>query len=105
PKNSSPTPSPPSPPSAKKPRRSSPSPNTSSNANTSGMSPVVKQSPLLFSSPKGICVSHRPAPQRITSHPNHYNAAMEIKRIGTEPSAKGPSDWFTGAVRIDPLFQ
>lgn len=30
---------------------------------------------------------------------------MEIKRIGTQPSAKGPSDWFTGTVRIDPLFQ
>jgi quercetin dioxygenase-like cupin family protein len=30
---------------------------------------------------------------------------MEIKRVGTQPSAKGPSDWFTGIVRIDPLFQ
>lgn len=29
---------------------------------------------------------------------------MEIKRIGTQPSGKGPADWFTGAVRIDPLF-
>lgn len=29
---------------------------------------------------------------------------MEIKRIGTQPSAKGPVDWFTGTVRIDPLF-
>ena len=30
---------------------------------------------------------------------------MEIKRSGSQPSAKGPADWFTGAVRIDPLFQ
>ena len=30
---------------------------------------------------------------------------MEIKRVGTQPSAKGPSEWFTGTVRIDPLFQ
>jgi quercetin dioxygenase-like cupin family protein len=30
---------------------------------------------------------------------------MEIKRGGTRPSAKGHSDWFTGTVRIDPLFQ
>jgi quercetin dioxygenase-like cupin family protein len=30
---------------------------------------------------------------------------MEIKRIGTQPSGKGPADWFTGMVRIDPLFQ
>lgn len=30
---------------------------------------------------------------------------MEIKRVGTQPSSKGPEDWFTGTVRIDPLFQ
>jgi quercetin dioxygenase-like cupin family protein len=30
---------------------------------------------------------------------------MEIKRIGTQPSQKGPEDWFTGTVRIDYLFQ
>src|SRR5208283_831917 len=30
--------------------------------------------------------------------------AMEIKRSGSEPSGKGPADWFTGTVRIDPLF-
>jgi quercetin dioxygenase-like cupin family protein len=30
---------------------------------------------------------------------------MEIKRNGAEPSRKGPAEWFTGTVRIDPLFQ
>ena len=30
---------------------------------------------------------------------------MEITRLGTQASAKGPADWFTGSVRIDPLFQ
>lgn len=30
---------------------------------------------------------------------------MEIKRVGSQPSAKGSSAWFTGTVRIDPLFQ
>src|SRR5262245_65940800 len=30
---------------------------------------------------------------------------MEIKRSGSQPSTKGPADWFTGNVRIDPLFQ
>ena len=30
---------------------------------------------------------------------------MEIIRIGSQPSSKGPEDWFTGSVRIDPLFQ
>jgi Uncharacterized conserved protein, contains double-stranded beta-helix domain len=29
---------------------------------------------------------------------------MEITRIATKPSIKGPADWFIGAVRIDPLF-
>lgn len=29
---------------------------------------------------------------------------MEIKRIGSQPSGKGPSEYFTGTVRIDPLF-
>ncbi|MCP1222730.1 cupin domain-containing protein [Acetobacter orientalis] len=29
---------------------------------------------------------------------------MDIKRIGSQPSVKGPADWFTGTVRIDPLF-
>ena len=29
---------------------------------------------------------------------------MEIKRAGSQPSGKGPGEWFTGTVRIDPLF-
>lgn len=29
---------------------------------------------------------------------------MDIIRVGSRPSAKGPADWFTGSVRIDPLF-
>jgi quercetin dioxygenase-like cupin family protein len=30
---------------------------------------------------------------------------MEIKRIGSQASVKGPTEWFTGTVRIDPLLQ
>jgi quercetin dioxygenase-like cupin family protein len=30
---------------------------------------------------------------------------MEIKRSGSQPSSKGPADWFTGAVRIDSPFK
>ena len=26
---------------------------------------------------------------------------MDIKRVGSRPSPKGPAEWFTGAVRID----
>lgn len=29
---------------------------------------------------------------------------MEIKRSGSQPSAKGSAEYFTGAVRIDPIF-
>ena len=29
---------------------------------------------------------------------------MEITRNGSQPSIQGPADWFTGTVRIDPLF-
>lgn len=29
---------------------------------------------------------------------------MTITRVGSRPSNKGPADWFTGAVRIDPLL-
>ena len=30
---------------------------------------------------------------------------MEIKRNGSQPSTKGPAEWFTGTVRIDPMHQ
>jgi quercetin dioxygenase-like cupin family protein len=30
---------------------------------------------------------------------------VDIKRNGSQPSGKGPAEWFTGNVRIDPLNQ
>src|SRR4051812_49794376 len=30
---------------------------------------------------------------------------IQITRAGSQPSNQGPADWFTGTVRIDPLFQ
>ncbi|MCS6938895.1 MAG: cupin domain-containing protein [Roseiflexaceae bacterium] len=30
---------------------------------------------------------------------------MQIIRNGSQPSTRGAADWFTGAVRVDPLFQ
>jgi quercetin dioxygenase-like cupin family protein len=30
---------------------------------------------------------------------------MDIKRAGSRPSGRGPAEWFTGTVRIDPLFE
>ncbi|HEU4720309.1 MAG TPA: cupin domain-containing protein [Gemmatimonadaceae bacterium] len=31
-------------------------------------------------------------------------STVNITRAGTQPSQKGPAEWFTGTVRIDPLF-
>src|SRR5271169_2798778 len=33
------------------------------------------------------------------------NLQMEIKRSGSQPSTKGPAEYFTGTVRVDPLHQ
>jgi len=30
---------------------------------------------------------------------------MEIKRSGSQPFSKGPAEWFTGNVQIEPLYQ
>src|SRR6266516_4453332 len=30
---------------------------------------------------------------------------MEVKRSGSQPSGKGPAEYFTGTARVDPLFQ
>src|SRR5205814_5131797 len=43
--------------------------------------------------------------QMTTSAIQRKELNMEIKRVGTQASTKGPGDWFTGTVRIDPLFQ
>ena len=36
---------------------------------------------------------------------NKESEIVEIKRSGSQPSRKGPAEWFTGTVRIAPLFQ
>jgi quercetin dioxygenase-like cupin family protein len=41
----------------------------------------------------------------MAEYQNHQRRlTMEIKRSGAQPSGKGPTDYFTGTVRIDPLF-
>jgi quercetin dioxygenase-like cupin family protein len=44
--------------------------------------------------------------QSSSRSPQPQNAPMniEITRMGSKPSVKGPADWFTGTTRIDPLF-
>jgi len=41
---------------------------------------------------------------QLSQYPNQGARRMEIFRSGSRPSGKGPEDWFTGTVRIDPLF-
>jgi quercetin dioxygenase-like cupin family protein len=45
------------------------------------------------------------AQEKFTVPTRRRKTTMEIKRNGSQPSGKGPADYFTGAVRIDPLFQ
>jgi quercetin dioxygenase-like cupin family protein len=33
------------------------------------------------------------------------NSEMDIKKNGSQPPGKGPAEYFTGTVRIDPLFE
>jgi quercetin dioxygenase-like cupin family protein len=41
----------------------------------------------------------------MTAPTERRNGTMEITRGGSQPSRKGPAEYFTGAVRVDPLFQ
>ena len=41
---------------------------------------------------------------RADDAPEKKDSHMEIKRSGSQPSSKGSADWFTGTVRVDPLF-
>ena len=43
--------------------------------------------------------------RRIVSGEQEGMPTMEITRNGSQPSGKGPAEYFTGAVRVDPLFQ
>ena len=36
---------------------------------------------------------------------NVMESAMDIKRIGSTASQKGPADWFTDSDRNDPLIE
>src|SRR3954453_13363548 len=55
-----------------------------------------------------FCLAAAQAVQRVVAGKRKgqkRNRHMEIKRAGSQASSKGPSEWFTGNVRIDPLFQ
>jgi quercetin dioxygenase-like cupin family protein len=35
---------------------------------------------------------------------SHGQGELRISRPGSQPSARGPAEWFTGSVRVDPMF-
>ena len=53
----------------------------------------------------GLAAGRAAAAQTPTVITQGRNGTMEITRAGSQPSRKGPAEYFTGAVRVDPLFQ
>jgi quercetin dioxygenase-like cupin family protein len=72
---------------------------------------VAEQGCLLSSYTSKGCRGFESPPlrQNFTRSPNFAvnweESGMEIRRSGSQASTKGPSEWFSGTVRIDPLFQ
>jgi quercetin dioxygenase-like cupin family protein len=50
-----------------------------------------------------VADAQAPVPDRPAAGSDPHG--IQIKRGGSQPSQRGPADWFTGSVRIDPLFQ
>lgn len=71
------------------------------------MTPVLALTSLLLSTQPPAPANRATAPQTAAA-PRAAAGSMKMIRIaraGTQPSQKGPADWFTGTARIDPLFQ
>jgi quercetin dioxygenase-like cupin family protein len=54
--------------------------------------------------PAALCVTACLLGLRATAGTPAASNPIKILRNGTQPSAKGPAEWFTGTVRVDPLF-
>jgi quercetin dioxygenase-like cupin family protein len=67
--------------------------------------PISRRSFLRITSVTGSVFPATIRAQAGASFTSTTKTHMEVKRIGSQPSSKGPADWFTGTVRIDPLFQ
>jgi quercetin dioxygenase-like cupin family protein len=52
----------------------------------------------------GLAVARVAAAQTSTVTTHRRNGTMQITRIGTQASRPGPTEYFTGTVRLDPLF-
>ncbi len=67
--------------------------------------PLSRRTFLKITNATGFAFPATIRAQAGASSPQQQKLSMEIKRVGSQPSSKGPADWFTGTVRIDPLFQ
>ena len=53
----------------------------------------------------GLAAAGDAAAQSPNATTQGRNEMMQITRAGSQPSRKGPAEYFTGAVRVDPMFQ
>ena len=65
---------------------------------------ITRRAVLIFGSAAALITFIR-MPAQTFKPAKEPHMDIDIKRIGSRPSQKGPEDWFTGTVRIDPLFQ
>src|SRR3954467_172136 len=65
---------------------------------------MVTRRDILVGGSASALVGIRLAPARAAEALKETAMDIDIKRNGSRPSQKGPEDWFTGTVRIDPLF-
>ena len=49
-------------------------------------------------------VAAAPGPGAASSAPGEGGGAIRIARAGSQPSGRGPAEYFTGSVRVDPMF-
>ena len=66
---------------------------------------MVRRTFLMIAGTVGLAFPAVIRTRRAAPPANKRESRMEIKRSGSQPSGKGPAEWFTGTVRIDPLFQ
>jgi quercetin dioxygenase-like cupin family protein len=59
----------------------------------------------VYQSSHALLVGRTALPCIVEASKRPKGEAMDIKRSGSQPSSKGPADWFTGDVAIDPLFE
>jgi quercetin dioxygenase-like cupin family protein len=53
-----------------------------------------------------VLIGYQPAfAQQPVQQSTERRAAMKIERNGSRPSTKGPQDYFSGSVRVEPVFQ